>query len=246
MKIYLATNLIWRTKDIFGAFCPYKLNLFFQMPKLTYFALHGRATHIRLLLKHAGKEYEEVTPGQNGAAAWPEMKAANSSLGGLPWYEKDSKKYNQSHAILRALASENGYQSSDPWVQYESDWVFETFQDCLKPEYLIPMVRGQDATDDQCNASKELFCKLIDILEDRFKDGRKYCAGDQITASDFKLLAEIVACVENPKGRNQAFNDALNSEYVKRVNVKRICETVKGENGLAAYIEELNTKNYTF
>ena len=47
------------------------------MPKLTYFQLHGRASHIRLLLKHAGKQVEEINPGQNGAAAWPDMKAAN-------------------------------------------------------------------------------------------------------------------------------------------------------------------------
>ena len=131
-------------------------------------------------------------------------------------------------------------------MQYESDWVFEVFQDYSKPEFMTPFFKGQDATDEERNASKELFCKLMDTLEDRFKDGRKYCAGDQITASDFKLLASVVGCVENPKGRNQAFNDALNSEYVKRVNVKRICETVKGENGLAAYIEELNGKNYSF
>ena len=97
------------------------------MPKLTYFELHGRASHIRLLLKHAGKEWEEVNPGKNGAAGWAEMKAANASLGGCPWYEKDGKTYNQSHAILRALAAENGYKSADPWVEYESDWVFEVF-----------------------------------------------------------------------------------------------------------------------
>ena len=131
-------------------------------------------------------------------------------------------------------------------MQYESDWVFEVFQDYSKPELMTPFFKGQEATDEQRDASKELFCKLLDTLEDRFKDGRKYCAGDQLTASDFKLLATIVGTAENPKGRCQAFNDALNSEYVKRANVKRICETLKSENGLAAYIEELHTKGYSF
>ena len=55
------------------------------------------------------------------------MKAANPSQGGLPWYENDGKVYNQSHALLKALATENGYHSTDPWVQYECDWTFEVF-----------------------------------------------------------------------------------------------------------------------
>ena len=66
---------------------------------------------------------------------------------------------------------------------------------------MMPYYKGGDATDEEREKSKEMFCKMMDILEDKFKDGRKYCAGDQLTASDFKVLSEVVAFIENPHGR---------------------------------------------
>ena len=46
-----------------------------------------------------------------------------------------------------------------------------------------------------------MFATTLDNLESRFKDGRKYCAGDQLTAADFKLLATVVQFFENPHGQ---------------------------------------------
>ena len=91
-----------------------------------------------------------------------------------------------------------------------------------------------------------MFCKSLDTLEARFKDGRKYCAGDQITAADFKLLSVVVAMVENPHGKVPAFNQSIAAEYEKSPNVKRIMETVKSENGLAAYITATYEKKWAF
>ena len=65
----------------------------------------------------------------------------------------------------------------------------------------MPYYKGADATDEEREKSKEMYCKMMDILEEKFKDGRKYCAGDQLTASDFKVLGMIVAYVENPRGK---------------------------------------------
>ena len=56
----------------------------------------------------------------------------------------------------------------------------------------------------------------------------------------------VVAMIENPHGKTPAFNKAIEAEYEKRANVKRVMETVKGENGLAAYIAELNEKKWSF
>ena len=218
-------------------------------PHLTYFNLWARCGHIRLLMKHAGQEFEDVVPGENGAAPWPEMKAANPSLGGVPWLEMDGKIYNQSHAILRALAAENGYEASDPWVQYESDWVFEVFGDHLEKEFWVPAIKGiqgKEPTEEDNTKAMECMCKLLDALEERFKDGRKYCAGDVLTASDFKLLNTVCAFIENPNGKFQDQFDAYNVEYQKRTNVKRIVDSLKKENGLEAYIAECHAKKYTF
>ena len=94
--------------------------------------------------------------------------------------------------------------------------------------------------------SRECFTKMFETLEDHFKDGRKYCAGEQITAADFKLLSTIVALVENPHGKVPAFNQSVAAEYEKFANVKRIMETVKSENGLAAYITATYEKKWAF
>ena len=204
------------------------------MPKLTYFAVHGRGCASRLILTHAGKQFTDQHPGKEGMPEWAELKAANPLRGGLPWYEDDNGKvFNQSNAIVKAIALEAGYKSDDPWTQYESEWVFEVIADFnAKDGSIAPIFKGEEATDEMRNKSRECFTKMFETLEDHFKDGRKYCAGDQITAADFKLLASIVSHVENPHGKVPAFNQSIAAEYEKFPNVKRIMETVKSENGL--------------
>ena len=41
-----------------------------------------------------------------------------------------------------------------------------------------PIVRGADATEEERAKSLEMICKMLDIFEEKFKDGRKYVAGD--------------------------------------------------------------------
>ena len=137
------------------------------MPKLTYHQINGRACMIRLLLKHAGKEFVDQYPGVDGLPAWPEMKAANPERGGLPWYEDDNGKvFNQSTAILKALANEVGYKSSDPWTQYKSDWVLEVFLDYReKPDFWKPFFKP-DCTQEEKDACKALVSKMFDVLEE--------------------------------------------------------------------------------
>ena len=52
--------------------------------------------------------------------------------------------------------------------------------------------------------------------------------------------------VENPHGKVPAFNQSIAAEYEKCPNVKRIMETVKSENGLAAYITATYEKKWAF
>ena len=95
------------------------------------------------------------------------MKAANPGRGGLPWYENDDGKvFTQSTAILKALANENGYKSSDPWTQYKSDWVLEVFLDYReKPEFWAPFFKP-DATAEDKDKCKDLVSKMFDVLEE--------------------------------------------------------------------------------
>ena len=111
---------------------------------------------------------------------------------------------------------------------------------------MVPFFKGPEASDEDRAKCLELIKKFLDTIEERCKDGRKYFAGAQITACDFKVLASTVGFFENPNGKVPEFNQAMNEEYCKHENVKRICETLKSENGLAAYIQELYANKWTF
>ena len=147
------------------------------MPKLLYWQCNARAVPIRLLLTHAGIAFDDEHPGEG---KWPELKAANPERGGLPWYTDDNGKvYSQSNAILRSLAAQAGYKSDETWVQYECDWLFETFVDCKENAgFMPPFYKGDEANDEDRTKCLNLIIKCLDSLEGRFSDNRKYCAGD--------------------------------------------------------------------
>ena len=63
-----------------------------------------------------------------------------------------------------------------------------------------------NSTDEDRTKCIEINGKLLDALENRFKDGRKYCAGGKITAADFSLLTNVVGFYENPHGKVPALN----------------------------------------
>ena len=104
-----------------------------NVPKVLYFKILGRAIKIRLLLKHAGINFVDEHPGEGDWKEWKDLKADFPERGGLPWYiDGAGKVWNQSDAVLRAIAKEAGYKSDDPWVQYECEWLFETIFDFNK------------------------------------------------------------------------------------------------------------------
>ena len=79
---------------------------------------------------------------------------------------------------MKAIADQVGYKSADAWVQYESDWVFETIADCKESKDFIKPFYTAEATDEERTTCLNLITKTLDILEGRFSDNRKYCAGD--------------------------------------------------------------------
>ena len=182
------------------------------MAKVCYFEVNARACPIRLLLKHAEVPFTDEHPDKNGVKLWSELKAEFPERGQLPWYtDENGKVFNQSNAILRTLAKQHGYKSDDPWVQYECDWLFEVFVDCKEnSKFIIPFYKGDEATDEERTACLGLLTKCLDTLENKFKDNRKYCAGDQITAADFTLLGMDVAFFNNPNLKTPAFGQTLN------------------------------------
>ena len=54
-----------------------------------------------------------------------------------------------------------------------------------KPELIGNWRKGTNATEEEMNQSAAIATTMFKTLEEAFKDGRKYVAGDQITAADF-------------------------------------------------------------
>jgi glutathione S-transferase len=104
--------------------------------KLTYFDVYGKAEPIRLLLNHAGVEFEDIrlTGAEFGAIKGDKTKLP---YGTLPVLEKDGKVYAQSVAILRMLGATHGYYPEDAESRYQVDQLIDLIDDFAKPIYTI-------------------------------------------------------------------------------------------------------------
>lgn len=111
-----------------------------------YFAIHGRAESIRVLLTLAGQAWEDapITPDR-----WMQAKAT-FPLGQVPvLVEREGgaeRQLPQSQAILRHLARKHGLYGSSEADMLRHDTVVETALDVRGPiaPLLAPGVRGKD------------------------------------------------------------------------------------------------------
>ena len=111
--------------------------------KLLYFEAFGRAHSIRVLLNHAGVEFEDVAVKRED---WPELKKDTDKFpsGQMPVLEKDGKYYDQSTAILRMLGREHGYYPSDAEELYQVEKAMEMFADFTLPMIQIYFMKDEE------------------------------------------------------------------------------------------------------
>ena len=104
--------------------------------KFTYFNFYAKGEANRILLNHAGVEFEDnrLTFEDWGKIKGDSDKAPFSQL---PVLEKDGKAYSQSLAILRYLGALNGYYSDD----VEQRYIIDEFTD-LSDDFLTPIIKG--------------------------------------------------------------------------------------------------------
>merc|ERR1712212_993910 len=95
--------------------------------KLTYFGLRGRAEPARLILAHAGVDYEDDRIKQED---WPTLKP-KTTLGTLPILCYNGVEIGQSVAIWRFLANEFGLAGKTNLERARADMIVDCVSDLL-------------------------------------------------------------------------------------------------------------------
>ena len=178
--------------------------------KLTYFGVHGRTRPCRMLLDHAKVKYEDcrVTP-----EIFAELKTSKG-ITGLPiWEEGNGMCMNESKALLRYLATCNGYYPKDPVTAWKADCIVDKFcTDILN--HWVPKMSAKDMDPAAFKAGMEMIVKR---LSEDLTHGKKYLCGDKISVADFAAFGILSSWSLNPHwaykdscadGAMEAFNSS--------------------------------------
>jgi len=158
--------------------------------KLYYFDAAGRAESIRLLLTHAGQQFEDVRIARD---QWPKMKD-QFELKQLPCLEIDGKKLTQSYAILEYLGAKFGYLPKNYAKLYNVLFIMNTCEDLMMKTYMATM--PMSPLDEK--AKKEALEKLKNVegplalgaIEKKLKENccQEFLVGKKYTLADFYIL----------------------------------------------------------
>eukprot|EP00355_Strombidium_rassoulzadegani_P009114 CAMPEP_0168616860 /NCGR_PEP_ID=MMETSP0449_2-20121227/5246_1 /TAXON_ID=1082188 /ORGANISM="Strombidium rassoulzadegani, Strain ras09" /LENGTH=195 /DNA_ID=CAMNT_0008657661 /DNA_START=41 /DNA_END=628 /DNA_ORIENTATION=+ len=153
--------------------------------KVHYFGVFNRAEPMRMMLKHAGVEFEDV---KFGMEQWGDLKA-NYPGGVVPCLEIDGVMYRESLAQARYVGTRCGFYPRDDFnAQYKCDCIVEMVNDVL------PKIYGPIFAPDNHDIPKVFseilpaFMKRVTPLIEACKKSGKWIIGsDKITMADFYL-----------------------------------------------------------
>ena len=192
----------------------------FNMPKLIYFPVQGRAQAIRYMLasKNVAFEDQRIT-----GAEWGPMKAAKTyGDAQLPIYIRDDGTWlNQSVAILKTLAMEHGYAPADAKALYENEWFYSTLVDTMEKPARYAIMKD-DASAEEKQGVIGILDNIMNALEAHFADGREHVAGSAITDADFYLMAIVTSSYENANGKHAEIREAGAAKVQACPNVMRV------------------------
>ena len=105
-----------------------------KLPKLYYFPAYGKAESIRMMLNHAGVQFDDVFINRQELN---EMKERGELPGGqVPtWVDEEGRIFNQASSIMIMLGKQYGYYPEDPWDGYEDDWALANHADIWGPNW---------------------------------------------------------------------------------------------------------------
>jgi len=163
--------------------------------KLTYFDVNGRADCIRMMLNHAGAQYEDC---RLSFPQFGEMKQQGCfPMGSVPVWDEDGFCMPDGCAILRMLAIRHGYYSDKPMIIHNIDSIVDFAEGLMKPwsTYTAPLLGGGALADDE--KADEFINKyvkeLVRVVGARLDGhGKKFIAGtDRPTIADFKAFTNL-------------------------------------------------------
>ena len=163
--------------------------------KFYYFPLMGRGEALRMLMHHAGEEFEDIGIPQD---KWPEVKPTMPG-GSMPVLEfPDGTRMGQTCSLLRYLGKKNGYYPKDPEVAVWCDILCEDYNDRIGG-ILGPFLSPPEA---QKAAFEELFTKTLppwlDRLEKLCSKGNKFLFGNDLCTADFFVGSLYTNYFANP------------------------------------------------
>ena len=171
---------------------------------LYYFALHGRASAVRMLLDHAKVEFKDV---KYAFEEWPEHKDSMPNKQVPAWQPEGSDvKLGQSSAILHMLGVEHGYYSAVPLEVHAIEFCLEIMNDFVNSKCIYPLFADAQ-TPEQLDALKAELEKYYRQLNEHLA-GKKFCAGDRITIADFVTYSGVINMAYNTCHKNKEWNDA--------------------------------------
>ena len=198
--------------------------------KVYYFDAYGRAEQIRILLNHAGAEYEDV---RYTREKWAEVKSESGSkfeYGQVPALEKDGKVYVQSDAILRLLGREYGYYPTDAVDAYRVDNLIDLTGDFRTPIMTAFFSGGTD--EEKKKKFEDLvanhFPKFFGFWEKKLLENssQDFLVGDSATIADFAYLAIYSSLINNGQLKDALLGvlegfPTLNAYFTTRWNAQK-------------------------
>lgn len=177
----------------------YLIPKYIEKPKLYYFDGPWRGEMIRLLLKHAKVDFDDI---RIKFQDWPAMKD-KFALKQLPVYECEGKQLPETDAIMHMLSVKYGYLPLDSEKLYKVLFIINTFKDLFDAYYRFTY--GTMSEEKKKMLHGQYFCNTVPlifgILEKRLKENecQDYFVGDQYTMADFYALGTAKWLIFNPQ-----------------------------------------------
>eukprot|EP00026_Physarum_polycephalum_P016148 Phypoly_transcript_16992.p1 GENE.Phypoly_transcript_16992~~Phypoly_transcript_16992.p1 ORF type:complete len:220 (+),score=44.72 Phypoly_transcript_16992:151-810(+) len=173
-------------------------------PRLSYFGGRGLAEPIRLLLKDAKVEYEEVNLGTAANGVFPEaflaLKASGVlDYGSVPYWEENGLNLVQSFAISRHLARKHGYNGENEAEAAKIDSVVEGTRDLVMAIRKVLTVPAEQKAQTWQEISKVDIPKWFGFFEALLKkSGTGFFVGKKASLADIYVIAytEEIRCLD--------------------------------------------------